>query len=390
MALDLSDQEKTMKSQLNTHISIAEQIIEGSISIKSIEEFNSILKIFPNDPALQKAYSDLLMKKRRSNEAAKSYDKSAQLFIDSGKILQAIDSKLLQWKIKSPSPKEAQLFYTTLHGGNYYETPLKFFFHRLSYREMIAVVSKLVRVKLPPGKMIRKTGDPGNDLFFIVSGNLKETIFAPLKNKDETLYQKRTSYLLENQFFGDVYPFKDESTSKSYIETTTRSELVKITKSNLIKICKKYPNIELGLIDLYKVRKESAAGSAGQKIRKIGRHQLPLKISLQVFMNGNKNEPLILDGYSRDVSMGGLCVILDGKYKSISSIYKNVKTAKIEMSLPHEELAMKVAGTIVWSRDFTWKKRKIVALGFRFKEMSPKFRGMFFMMADSICNNNDG
>jgi hypothetical protein len=376
-----------MKSQLNTHISIAEQIIEGSISIKSTEEFESILKIFPSDASLQKAYSDLLVKKRRLKEAANSYDRSAQLFIDAGKILQAIDSKMMQWKIKSPSPKEAQLFYTTLHGGTYYETPLKSFFQRLSYREMIAIVSKLVRVKLPPGKMIRKTGDPGNDLFFIVSGNLKETVFVPLRKKDETLYRKRASYLLENQFFGDIYPFKDKSTSKSYIETTTRSELVRITKSNLIKICNKYPNIELGLIDLYKVRKESASSSVGQKIRKIGRHQLPLKINLQVFMNGNKNEPLVLDGYSRDVSMGGLCVILDGKYKSISSIYKNVKTAKIEMSLPKEELALKVAGTIVWSRDFTWKKRKIVALGFRFKDMSPKFRGMFFMMADSICNN---
>ena len=95
---------------------------------------------------------------------------------------------------------------------------------------------------------------------------------------------------------------------------------------------------------------------------------------------------MILKGYSRDISIGGLCVILDGRYKSVSSIYKNVKTAKIEMSLPKEELALKVSGTIVWSRDFTWKKKKIVALGFRFKEMSPKFRGMFFMMADSICN----
>ena len=108
-----------MKSQLNTHISIAEQIIEGSIAIKSTEEFKSILKIFPSDAALQKAYSDLLMKKKHLNAAAQSYERSAQLFIDSGKILQAIDSKLLQWKIKSPSPKEAQLFYSTLHGGTY-------------------------------------------------------------------------------------------------------------------------------------------------------------------------------------------------------------------------------------------------------------------------------
>jgi CRP-like cAMP-binding protein len=376
-----------MKSQLNTHISIAEQIIEGSISIKSVEEFKSILKIFPSDAALQKTYSDLLVKKKRMDAAAKSYDKSAQLFIDSGKILQAIDSKLLQWKIKSPSPKEAQLFHSSLHGGTYYETPLRSFFQRLSYRELIAIVSKLVRVKLPPGKMIRKAGDPGKDLYFIVSGNLKETVFVPLKEKDETLYRKRGSYLIENQFFGDIYPFKEEITSKSYIETTTRSELIRITKSNLVKICQQHPNVELGLMDLYKVRKESSDGAGEQKIRKIGRHQLPLKINLQVFMNGNKNEPLILDGYSRDVSIGGLCVILDGKYKSISSIYKNVKTAKIEMSLPNEELALKVAGNIVWSRDFTWKKKKIIALGFRFKDMSPKFRGMFFMMADSICNN---
>ena len=339
-----------MKSQLNTHISIAEQIIEGSISIKSIEEFKSILKIFPSDAALQKAYSDLLVKKKRLNAAAKSYDKSAQLFIDAGKILQAIDSKLLQWKIKSPSSKEVQLFYATLHGGSYYETPLKSFFNRLSNQETVAIMSKLVRVKLPSGKMITKAGDPANNLFFIVSGNLKETVFLPLKKKDETLYRKRASHLTENQFFGDIYPFKDKSTSKSYIETTTRGELIRITKSNLIKICKKYPNIELGLIDLYEVRKKSGNGGAGRKIRKIGRHQLPLKIDLQVFMNGNEKEPLILNGYSRDVSIGGLCVILDGKYKSISSIYKNARTTKIEISLPKEELALKVSGNIVWSR----------------------------------------
>ena len=200
-----------MNSQLNTHISIAEQIIEGSMSIKSTEEFKSILKIFPSDAALQKAYSDLLAKKKRMNAATKSYDKAAQLFIDSGKILQAIDSKLLQWKIKSPSPKDAQLFHSALKGGTYHETPVKSFFQRLSYSEMIAIMSKLVRVNLPPGKMILKTGDPENDLFFIVSGNLKETVFLPFKTGGETLYRKRASFLVENQFLGDIYPFKDKS-----------------------------------------------------------------------------------------------------------------------------------------------------------------------------------
>ena len=168
-----------MKPNLSSHISIAEQIIDGSLTIKSIEEFNSILKIFPNDAALQKAYSNLLKNKNRPKAAAKSYDKAAHLFIDAGKILQAIDSKMLQWKIKTPTPQEAQLFYSSLQQGSYYESSLKAFFHRLSYRELVAVVSKLVRSELSPGKMIKKTDDLENNLDFVVSGKLKETVFVP-------------------------------------------------------------------------------------------------------------------------------------------------------------------------------------------------------------------
>lgn len=374
-----------MKPNLSSHISIAEQIIDGSITIKSVEEFNSILKIFPNDPALQKAYSNLLKKQQKPKAAAKSYDKAAHLFIEAGKILQAIDSKMLQWKIKTPTPQEAQLFYSFLRKGSFYESPLKAFFHRLTYQELVAFVSKLTRLELSPGKMIKKTGDEEKNLYFIVSGNLKETVFVPVRKGEDSLYRKRASYLAENHFFGDVYPFKEKNSSKSYIETATRAELVRITKPNLIKICEKHPNIEMGLIDLYKVRKKAGNGNVRPKVRKLGRHQLPLKINLHIFTNSNQNEPLIIDGYSRDLSIGGLCVILDGKYNSISAIYKNIKSAKIEMSLPEEELVLKVAGNIVWSREFSWKKKKIVALGFRFKEMSPKFKGMFFMMADSMC-----
>ncbi|MEJ2222999.1 MAG: Crp/Fnr family transcriptional regulator, partial [Desulfobacterales bacterium] len=344
-----------MKPNLSNHISIAEQIVDGSIAIKSIEEFKSILKIFPKDPALQKAYSNLLRKTEQPEEAVKSYDKTAQLFIEAGKILQAIDSKMLQWKIKPPTPQEAQAFYSFLRKGSYYESPLKTFFHRLTYQELVSFVSKLVRLELSPGKMIKKTGDEEKNLYFVVSGNLKETVFVPLRKGDDSLYRKRASFLNENQFFGDVYPFKEENRSKSYIETSTRAELVSITKSNLIKICEKHPNIEMGLMDLYKIRKKNGNDGVQAKVRKMGRHQLPLKINLHILTNVNQKEPLIIDGYSRDVSIGGLCVILDGKYKSISAISKNIKEAKIEMSLPNEELVLKVAGSIVWSREFSWK-----------------------------------
>ncbi|MDX1707269.1 MAG: cyclic nucleotide-binding domain-containing protein [Desulfobacterales bacterium] len=377
-----------MKQNLNSHISIAEQIVDGSLFIKTVAEFKSILKIFPDDPALQKVFSDLLIKHHHQEEAAKSYAKAAQLFSAAGKFLQAIDCKLLQWRIRPPTPAEARRFHADLQEGDFNESPMKTFFQRLSYQELMTLIPKLVHQRLAAGKLIKKAGDLENNLYLVVSGKLKETVFHPLRKKDDTLYRKQISTLTENQFFGDLYPFSDDSTSGSSVETAIRTELLRISKPNLIKICQKYPNIEMRLLDLYRVRKKSSElGGASAKVRKIGRHQLPLKINLHIFTDANQHEPLILDCYSRDISVDGLCVILDGKYKSISSIYKNVRTAKIELSLPKEELSMKVSGTIVWSREFSWKKRKIVALGFQFKDMSPKFRGMFFMMADSICHS---
>ncbi len=377
-----------MKPNLKSHISIAEQIVEGSLIIKTVSEFRSILKIFPNDPALQKVFSNLLLKQNHRDEAARSYAKAALLFTEVGKFLQAVDCKILQWRIKPPTPREARLFHANLQKGSFNETPLKAFFQRLSYKELMSLVSKLVHQRLTRGKLIKKTGDPENYLYLVVSGELKETVFFPLRKDKDTLYRKKVSALPQNQFFGDLYPFSDNITSRSFVETSAPTELLRISKSNLIKICKKYPNLEMRLLDLYHVRKKHTdTRQKREKVRKIGRHQLPLKINLHIFTNANQHEPLILDCYSRDVSVDGLCVILDGKYKSISSIYKNVKTAKIELSLPKEELAMKVSGTIVWSREFSWKKRKIVALGFQFKDMSPKFRGLFFMMADSICHH---
>jgi CRP-like cAMP-binding protein len=304
-------------------------------------------------------------------------------------MLQAIDCKLLQWKIKPPSPKEARLFHENLQKSSFNDAPLKTFFQRLSYQELLAFVSKLVHHELGPNKMIKKTGDRENFLYLVVSGELIETVFLPLRKQRDALYRKKKSRLAENQFFGDLYPFKEENTSKSFVETSERTELLRISKSNLIKVCKQYPNIEMCLLNLYHVRKKSDDddGDVPEKVRKIGRHQLPLKINLHIYANANQTEPLVIDCYSRDISVDGLCVILDGKYKSIASIYKRVQTAKIELSLPKEALSMKVSGSIVWSQEFSWKKRKIVALGFQFKDMSPKFRGMFFMMADSICNN---
>jgi len=72
------------KANVFNQLSIAAQIIDGSIQIESTSEFENILQIFPNDPALLRAYGDLQTAKNEPDVAAQSYGKAARLFIDSG------------------------------------------------------------------------------------------------------------------------------------------------------------------------------------------------------------------------------------------------------------------------------------------------------------------
>jgi hypothetical protein len=52
-------------SNLKSHISIAEQIVGGELNIKTVADTKSVLKIFPNEPALQIVFSGLLLKPNR-------------------------------------------------------------------------------------------------------------------------------------------------------------------------------------------------------------------------------------------------------------------------------------------------------------------------------------
>ena len=173
-----------MKHDLNKKITLAKRIIEGSAAIDSINEFEGMLQIFPKDPALYRAYSDLLVRKKSYNRALKNYHKSADLFIAAGKMLPAITCKMHQWRLKKPAQQEVRLFYNSLLGGNYHETALTTFLNRLSFPEFIALLNRLEQVRLPAGQAIIKIGDVEKALFWIVSGSLKATLYHPLKKNE--------------------------------------------------------------------------------------------------------------------------------------------------------------------------------------------------------------
>ena len=185
------------KAQEISHISIASQLIDGKIKIHSVEEFESILDLFPGDPELQQLYAYVLAKKNRPN-AAESYGKASDMFIDSGMMIQAIFSKSVQWRIKPPSRlDEVRDFVEKLQHKKFPDLPVNTFFSMLTPAALLATLQCFVVEKFPKGKMIKTHGSEEESIFFVVSGTLEETIFHSVEIEGKTLYQKTKTTLYE-------------------------------------------------------------------------------------------------------------------------------------------------------------------------------------------------
>jgi len=372
-----------LQDQLNRHRSIARHIIDGTITIDSVSEFRSMLLVFPENPALHAAFADLLVQKKSRRAAAIVFGKAADLYVKNRQIVSAILAKIMQWRIAHPSHEQAREFYSHLQRTNTYATDVKDFFLSLSYAEFIALTNRIARVRLPGGSMLKKIGDIENAIYIVASGSLCDTIYRPLKRGEKT-QKKFTAYLSENDILGDVLPFGGEKISQSYAQTASGVELMKISKSRLVEVCGKYPGIERALISLIEKSRKKAEASPARGNRKAGRHPLPIKINLEVYPDGVDDQPLVLKGFSRDISVGGLCVVVDAKYSNISETQTALSKAGIQVCIPGEAMTLNVSGSVVWSRDVSYEGQQTVALGIRFKDMAPKLSGMLMVFADML------
>ena len=366
---------------------IPDHIIDGSIVIDSVEAFKSILKQYPQNASLLKAYSDFLTKNKLFDLAAKSYAEASNLFVKEGNILQAIVSKKLEWRIKPAGKKETRLFLNSLKTGKSKGIPLKDFFRRLNSGEMLAVISSFVHARLPAGSIIKKKGDDEDNLYFIVSGTLKDTLYPSIDEKVQ-IHRPPNIYLNENEFFGDIYPFNEDRKSKSDIETLTRVELVKLSKTKLIKLCKKFSNLELGILELCRIRMQSAKSGFSELFRKAQRYDVPIDVNLELSPRAESDTPVLVEGFSSDISVGGICAILDSSHAGIDTLVEAFENGsnneKIWVGFPAEKMHIKVLGRIAWSHAVTLNGEKTLVLGVQFEEMSPRLRGMLFMFANSL------
>jgi len=378
---------KSSTSQLKIDKNTVEHIIDGAIVINSVELMLNILKKYPAEPNLVRIYADLLLKNKMPEAAVKAYNRAAKLYLDTGKILPAIVAKISQWHIEMPSDQHVQSFLTELNRNNNKTLPLGHFFSKLSIQELKALCSLFENIRVPSGHVVKQIGDTEDHLFFIVSGQLKDSIYLTLQNQGK-VFRKPTLVLAENDFFGDIYPFNKEHRSQSYIETLEPVELVRIPKEKLMRICRKYPNIELGIIDLLSIRSLTNSDEPSDMIRQESRHKFILSLQLEIYPEHSPDQAIHLEGGSEDISIGGMSIIIDstsvGDSTPISDLDKTIPNAKINVSVVTHTLLLKISGKIVWSREIVQDGTKTSAIGMQFDEMSPKIRGLLFALFSSL------
>ena len=378
---------KSSINQIKIDKNTVEHIIDGSIVINSIELMLDVIKKFPAEPDLVRIYAGLLTKNKMPDAAAKAYNRAAKQYLNNGKILPAMVSKISQWHIEMPSDQNVQIFLSELNNNGNKTLPLGHFFSKLSIQELKALCSLFENIRLPSGQVVKEIGDPEDHLVFVVSGRLKDSIYLTLQNQRK-IFRKPTLTLAENDFFGDIYPFNKEQRSQSYIETLEPVELVRIPKEKLMRIGRKYPNIELGIIDLLNIRSLTDEDAPSDEIRRETRQKFALKLQLEIFPEHSPDGALLIEGDSEDISIGGMSIIIDStevaNNSGVSPLHKTVTNAKINVSVITHTLLLKISGKIVWSREIAHGGVKTLAHGMQFDEMSPKIRGLLFALVNSL------
>ncbi len=382
-----TNQLKAVSPQISTSKGIVDHILKNDIVLHSPEILHKLLKKYPDEPGLIRVHADQLKKNGVLDGAAGLYSKASKLFLVKGKIPAAIALKIMQWRISSPAKAEVKNFLLNLAQVVGDDTPVKSFFCQLNFQESMALFSPLEIIHLPPDHTVKKVGDLEDGLYFVISGTLKDSMYNTIDNR-EKVYRAPNLYLNANDYFGDIYPFDRDKKSNSYIETKSQVELLKIPKEKLRKICTKYPKIEYGLLNLLKVRSKVPIDDLHEKLRDARRIQLKLDLGVDIILNGSQNTSICMSGFSSDVSIGGMCFMLDemslNSSSEILSLEKGIKNAKVQVNFPIEDLKVSIPGTIVWLSPVSHEGRKTTALGIEFDKMSPKLKGLLMMFFNSF------
>lgn len=362
-----------MKISMNlpdVQYSIMQRVIDGTLAIDSVEEFREILKIYPDDPLLLRKYADLLLNKSLLDEAPSAFHKASMQFIEQGMNLQAIVTKILQWSIQKPDHEEGRRFHKLLTKKGAQHTPLQRFWANMTYGELVTLMLRLVRVKFSTGQKIACVDEPANDIYFVVSGALAETISPDCQLEASKAGLETEPMLLgPNDIVGNIFPLDQPTASYTDVVVVNDSELVKIAKPVLADACRKHPNIEMLLRDIYKPEKIDKCARVWQTVRRSVRFGVPTKVEIAFAANGNDAPVNPITGIAVDLSLGGVCVDLGSLKQFPAEEIGKGRLVKLTLDLLNEIATVKLGGKIVWQRHQHSEDGPSMLIGIRFDSM---------------------
>jgi hypothetical protein len=369
--------------------SFLDHIMDGSIVIKSVEAFNSALKEFPDHPELLKMHADFLAHRGIRQAAAQQYNHASQLFLSSGRLFQAWFSKILQWQLQKPSREELIKTQFVVESLTHNGAPVDVFIQGLAPQPRVAVFSQFKRIVKPAGKTILKAGEQPACLYIVVSGVLKESSYQMVAQKPR-FHRQGSRILKEEDIFGDIYPFTEDITTQSYVQTVTRTELMAISRRRLMLVCRRYPEVERGIIRLCRVRCGKKDPHPSDIVRMGERYPIPAKMSVEILPGEENDPPIVLNGHSQCLSVSGVSFIpesngfnenLDEK-PEWQSIDGDLITRRVRVSIPNQELSVAILGRIVRKSEVMVNGYRTPCFGIQFAEMPPRLRGAFFAFAE--------
>lgn len=363
-----------MDFQVEDKRSILNRLVDGSLSLTSDKEYLDLISLFPGKGEIFRAYGDFLWEREKKNEAFRNYTHAARIFLGEGKTFQAIVSKILAWRIFKPTHAEGRAFHSAIQTNIKVESPLRYLFTNIAYRELIALMLKLAKVRFQAGQTIIRIGQACEDIFFVVSGTIEEKV-APLVNARESRSESSAQQLFDNDIFGDVFPIHKQTTSPSEIKALTQVEVVKISKTALNEICQKYPRLKQLLIKLYKGPPSRKYGRSWPSVRRSTRHNNPVRATVMLALRQGNATPIAFEGMSRDISLSGACIDLGLKYGSLrTETLINTKSI-MEIDLPSGD-GISIPGWIVWSKKIEEPGGTSIIAGIKFEPLSNEARDL--------------
>jgi hypothetical protein len=361
-----------------SNINIIESLVKGTITFNSADEYKKILKKFPDDPRLNRQFADFLKENKSFIDANQEYRKAFRLFVETGETLQAIAAIIHGWEIVSPSAHDFRFLHSQLRRKNFHNSAVAECFAKMAYQELNGVVRKLEPVQFAAGEIVQEIGEPEEALYFVISGKLTRTFPGSKEGDDQELI------LRENDHFGDLYPCEENKSVGALIKCRSKVELLKITKTNLLALCREYPELENGITTFTRDQCLPEENKPAKFYRKTSRRHLSVMLGLEIFEDEPGRQPISVKGFTSDISLGGVCVVIDPRYRDIP--VKNIinRKTKIRISLPDETISLIIMGRMAWYKETAIDDQPTYAIGVQFKEMPPRLRGLLIIFANAV------